>query len=116
MKKPSIFYRGIVISSDIDSVCFRIGIDGNIYAEDNEMNDDGSIVWPEPITKKQKTVRSSREGSVADFVRSNFTKKGTVKQMVGNQKTIWGAFANNGWKASIRRGKKLGIWEVTRIV
>jgi hypothetical protein len=119
MKKPTFYYRGITISSDIQSVCFRIGSDGNIYAEDQENNADGSIIWPEPTTKKVKktvkTIRSSKEGSVASFVRSNFSKKGTVKEMVGNQKTIWGAFNNNGWKVSIRRGKSSGIWEVKRV-
>ncbi len=116
MKKPTFYYRGITISSDIQSVCFRIGSDGNIYAEDQEYNADGSVIWPEPITKKVKRiVRSPKEGSVASFVRSNFKKKGTVKEMVGNQKTIWGAFNNNGWKVTIRRGKSSGIWEVKRV-
>ena len=98
------FYNGLQIKSDKSGVVFRVGDDGNVYAEDEGSSNGGVIV-------KQPGV------SMTTLVASNFGSIGTEKLVqYPDGKYIRAGFYENGWTASLKiidNGK--GIFKVKRV-
>ena len=97
------FYNGLQIKSDKSGVVFRVGNDGNVYAEDEGSSDE--------VIVKQAGV------SMTALVASNFGSIGTEKLVqYPDGKYIRAGFYENGWTASLKtidNGK--GIFKVKRV-
>jgi hypothetical protein len=50
------------------------------------------------------TIQDLKYGSVAVFVRENFTRVGAEHKIIAHSYgAVWGAFNNNGWKCKITK-------------
>jgi len=114
MQKVSVIYKGITVTSEIDSInVIRIGPDGNIYLEEESKTPDGKIKWPTPRVKMDSTP-PAKKGSMREYITKNFPEVGVIKTVKGNVKTIYGAFIKNNWKPSVKFLKD-GSYSVTRV-
>jgi hypothetical protein len=98
----ALFYNGLQAKSDKSGVIFRIGDDGNVYAEDS--NNSGDVIV------KQAGV------SMTNLVASNFGSVGTERLMqYPDGKYIRTGFYSNGWTAKVKLVDNKGIFKVTRV-
>ena len=102
----TLVYRGLQFKSDKSGVLFRIGNDGNVYAEENG-NTSGDI------------IRKHAGISMTNLVASNFGTVGTERLVehadTSDGKYIRTGFYKNGWTAKIKMVDDRGVYKVIRV-
>jgi hypothetical protein len=101
----ALFYNGLQAKSDKSGVIFRIGNDGNVYAEDSDIS--GGVI------KKHSGI------SMTTLVASNFGTVGTERLIEhadsSDGKYIRSGFYKNGWTAKVKMVDDRGIYKVIRV-
>jgi hypothetical protein len=114
-----IVFRGVEVQVDPSEFCVELR---KLFIDESS-----GIVWPKPTPSSEMISvaneifgtnvkqRARPKGTIADIVRTNFTKVGVTKKIKANgDSAIRAAFYGEGWSARVIGTKRAGTFEVTR--